>query len=62
MSHRRKRVNIPRDLRGWPLADLVDFALEFRRSAADFHYSPREWRALDRVRKRIVALQREGAL
>jgi hypothetical protein len=55
-------LQAPTTARGWrrlPLADLEMLALAARREAARRHLTAAEWRLVDRMRKRVTALQRE---
>jgi hypothetical protein len=44
-----------------PLGDLENLILKIRRTAIRQHLSAADWRALDKMRKRVVALKKEGA-
>jgi hypothetical protein len=43
-----------------PLSELADQILQIQRTAAHRHLSDREWRMLDRMRRRRAALQKES--
>jgi hypothetical protein len=49
--------------RGWqrmPPVELQDLILAIRRQAARQHLSPAEWHLVDRMRRRLAKLLREG--
>ena len=41
-----------------PLSELADQILQIRRTTAHRHLSEPEWRMLDRMRRRLAALQK----
>lgn len=51
----------PRGWRRLPLPDLEEAILQRQREAARRHLLLPEWRELDRMRKRSVALRKEAA-
>jgi hypothetical protein len=50
-----------RGARGQSPAELETRILEYRRLAAHQHLSEVEWGAVDRLRRRLAKLRREGA-
>jgi hypothetical protein len=56
-------LNVEVNCRGWqrmPPTELSDLILTIRRRAARQHLSASEWHLVDRMRKRLAKLLREG--